>query len=236
MARGTQLEELVNMLRAEAGHSTLVSAGIDNLPALKQTIRRVQEVLADDYDWPFLRYEPYKNLNAGQRFYDMPTAMDFERIEAVVVWYDGQPHLLERGIGPEEYAQYDSENDDRAGPPMRWDWKYTDDTDSEQIEVWPIPPASDTYRLQFYGFRRLNALVQDSDTADLDDQLIVLTAASEILARQKSEDAPLKQRMAKARFDQLKSRTKGGSSITVMGGGSKPQSLRGQTIIRVGRS
>ena len=43
MARGTQLKNLIYMLRAETGQSVLVSAGIDNKPALAQMLNRVQQ-------------------------------------------------------------------------------------------------------------------------------------------------------------------------------------------------
>lgn len=238
MARGTTLEELLAMTRAEAGHSRKVSSGVDFEDSIKTGLRRVQEIFYYDYDWPFLQYQPFKNLVAGERYYDMPNNMDFERSEYVVVWYGGEPYELERGIGPAEYAQYNSNNDERAGPPLRWDIKYVDSLGSEQIEVWPIPPDN-TYQLQFYGFRQLNALVADSDRADLDDQLLALTLAGEMLAKQKSANADDVKAMAKARYDQLKARVKSGGSPVTMGGvgtSARERSLRGQTIIRVSRN
>ena len=45
-----------------------------------------------------------------------------------------------------------------------------------------------------------------SDTADLDDQLIVLFAASELLTRQKSPDAQLKQQQAQIHYQRLRAR------------------------------
>lgn len=230
MARGTQLIQLVEMLKAEAGHSTRVNVGVDKLPEIKQILRRTQETLYDESDWPFLRVAPYKDLAAGQRYYDFPADLDLERVEQAAVWYSGTPKPIIRGIGFDEYAQYDSENDERADPVLKWDVRWTGS--AEQIEVWPIP-SSDDQQLQFIGIRPLRALVSDSDVADLDDQLIVLYAAAELLARQGSKDAQAKLGAAQARFARLKGRVKGASEMTTLGTGNSYRTLRGRTIIRV---
>lgn len=230
MARNRQLTQLIDDLRAEVGHAVSASVGVDNLPALKQIIRRTQESLYDDFDWPHLRVTPTKNLAAGQRYYDFPTNMDYERIEEVVVWYSGQPHILERGIGFGDYAQYDSDSGDRSDPQLKWDVRHTGT--KEQMEIWPIPSTNSNY-VQFKGIKTLGSLVDDADTADLDGQLIILFAAAEILTRQKSQDAQAKLAAANARYLKLKGRTKGASKIAVLGGGEDTELLRGHTIIRV---
>jgi hypothetical protein len=240
MARGTQLETLIYMLRAETGQSVLVSAGVDNKPSLTQIINRAQQVLADDFNWPFLKIMPFKDLEAGERYYNLTSdfgGLDIERVVSVAVWDNGQPSPIVKGIGFAEYAQYDSNDDVRSSPVQRWDVKYTDDTgDSsvgEQIEVWPIPDDNNQ-RLQFEGYRSVPLLVEDSDRAMLDDQLIVLTAATEVLARQGNKDAPLKQRIAKARYQQLRARYSSNDEPIIMGGGvNRPNNYRGKTIITV---
>ena len=231
MARGKQLTQLIDELRAEVGHAVSVSVGVDNLPGIKQIIRRTQETLYDDFDWPHLRIQPTKNLAAGQRYYDFDATLDYERIEEVVVWYSGQPHRLERGISFGDYAQYDSDSGDRSDPQLKWDVRHTGT--KEQLEIWPIP-SSNNNKIQYKGIRKLNDLTNMADTADLDGQLIILFAAAEILTRQKSQDAQAKLAQANARFLKLKGRSKGASEIAVMGGGRDRELLRGHTIIRVG--
>lgn len=216
MARRTQLQELVSMLRAESRRSSSVALGIDEEALLKAVLRRHQEILYDGYDWPFLRVMPKKPLAAGQRYYDMPTDLNFDRIEEVVVWFSGQPQPITRGIGFREYAQFDSDSDVRSSPAMAWDIRSTNDDTAEQIEIWPIPDSNDTF-LQFQGIRKLNPLVSNSDRADLDDQLIVLFAAAELLANQKSQDAGAKLEAAKERHAQLKARSKGASPMVAIG-------------------
>ncbi len=231
MARGTQLTLLVDRLRAEVGHSTNVSVGVDNLPMLKQIIRRTQETLYDEYDWPHLRILPTKAMAAGQRYYDFPTNLNYERVEEVVIWYSGNPHPLRRGVGFAEYAQYDSDSDERSEPGLAWDIRHTGT--NEQFEIWPIP-TTNTQTVQFKGIKNLDALTDDADLAELDDQLIILFAAAEILARQKSQDADIKLAAARSRFNRLKARTRGDSPVVALGqGDGDRRPLRGQTVIRI---
>ena len=230
MARGTQLGTLVDMLKAETGQSVSVSVGVDALEGLKTVLRRQQVMLYDAYDWPFLRVKPTKNLAAGQRYYDFPANIELEGVVEVSVWWGGQPHEIGRGIGIEQYAQYDSDSDQRADPPERWD--IVNVSNVPQIEIWPIPVSNDM-KLQFIGKRPLRALTADSDVADLDDQLIVLHAKAEILARQKSEDAKLAAQAAAARLNQLKARGQGGSEMISIGGGRQSLHPQRPIVIRV---
>lgn len=237
MARGTQLSQLISDLKAETGNSTLVSVGVDARPAAIALIKRTQDFLYYAHDWPFLRVTPFKSMAAGQRYYDFPTELNEERIEEVVYWYNGTPTPIERGIGWEEYSSQDSDNDERQDPVLKWDLRRTAAT-TTQIEVWPIPAANASTgpshnRLQFKGLRPLGALVDDSDTAYLDDHLIILSAAAEILARQESKDAPAKLSLANQRLAQLKGRLAGGSGMVVMGGSVGMRKHTG-TVIRIG--
>jgi hypothetical protein len=233
MARGTQLLQLVTDLRAELGRSSSVAVGVDDLPSLKQTIRRTQETLYDEYDWPHLRTVFDRiPMQAGERFYDFPAELNFDKLEDVAVWYSGQPFEIERPIGFRDYAIYDSENNARCDPVLKWDirWRGT----KEQIEVWPIPASTNQVGLQFIGIRKLRPMVGDQDVADLDDQLIILYAAAELLARQKSADAPIKADLAKARFQRLKSNAgRGNKTYSMVGEGMPRKNPR--VVVRVGR-
>lgn len=239
MARGTQLEQLIIMLRAETGHSTSPAAGVDNLPSLKQRLRRAQEMLYDDYDWPFLRVNPYKNLAAGDRYVDMPTELNPERIEDVSVWYGDRAVPLIRGVGPREYSVYNSDDDERSDPVQRWDIKSTGDTTTktpqlEQVEVWPIPASAQ--QLQLTGIRKLRPLVAENDVCDLDDLAIVLTAGADMVPA-KSPLAGKLEKAAAVRIRQVKGRQRGGATITTMGTIPPENQLRpGQSIVRISSS
>ncbi len=231
MARGTALSDLLVQLRAEAGHSVLTAAGIDNKAALVQILNSVQDVLYDDFNWPFKKIMPFLNLTTGTRYYDLPASIDFEHIVNVAVYYNATPVPISKGIGYSEYAIYDSEASVKSTPVQRWDIKFTGT--KEQIEVWPVP-EDNTQKLQFVGVQKLVRMVNDADKATIDDTLLVLTCAAEILARQKNEDAPLKQKRAAARYKQLRGLYDQSSDTFVMGGGVSPvDSNRGKTVIMV---
>jgi hypothetical protein len=231
MARNAQLSRLVSALRAELGRSTNISTGVDDIEGLKQTLQRTQETLYDDYDWPFLRqvFTPIP-LSAGQRYYDFPANLNFERIEEVAFWFNLQPIKAERGIGFENYRIFNSDSDIRSDPAQRWDVRW-DDT-KEQIEVWPVPSGSGQ-TLQFIGIRKLRPLVDNNDVADLDDKLIVLFAAAELLARQKSADAQLKLAAAQQRYARIKSRMVGGSSSIRLGMGRSTAPPLNRATVRI---
>lgn len=236
MARGVQLIQLIAALRAEIGHSVDPAVGVDSDAEMKQLIRRHQETLYDEYDWPFLRVTPSFTLQAGQRYYGMPTGLNIERIERVALWHGGTPVPLTRGIGFDEFAVHDSDSDERTDPVRAWDIR--DVSGTEQIEVWPIPATNGTTtngRVQFMGIRDLNALTAEADTADLDDIMIVLFAAAELLARSKSADAPAKLSIAQTRFNRMKGRVKGGSPITGIGTAGNAERRSGP-VIRVNRN
>ena len=58
--------------------------------------------------------------------------------------------------------------------------------------MWPTPGPSTPFSLRIEGNAPLNALIEDTDVCVIDAALIVMFAASEILAVQKSEGASLK--------------------------------------------
>ncbi len=200
MARGTQLLKLVEMLR--------------------------EELLYDEYDWPFLRQMfPAKTLQAGERYFDFPVGLNSNRIDdndgtegpGVVCWYSNMPMPLQRGIGFNEYAIYNSDNGVRQEPAIKWDIRWTGT--SEQIEIWPIP-VTNTSSIQLKGIRKLRPLIADGDVCDLDDQLIVLFTAAELLSRAGAANASAVGAAAKARLARMKGRAKSGSSTYRLGMGT----------------
>jgi len=229
MARGRTLQQLVNDFRLEIGASNSVAAGAGSEENVKQLLRRTQEVLYDDYDWPHLKVIKSKTLSAGSRYYDMPAGLNFDRIIKASVLYGGVYEPIERGIGFEEYSSHDPANDERADPVCKWDVKFTGSTD--QIEVWPLPASAQT--LWFEGIQDLPALTSDSDTATLDDQLIILFAAGEELAKAEMANAEIVIAAARQRYETIKKRSKGGSRMIQMGLGPSRSSRSGPTVVRV---
>ncbi len=128
--------------------------------------------------------------------------LNFDRIQDVKLKYNNVYVELERGIEFEDYSIYDSNASpvERSFPTLKWDIR--DTGSGEQIEVWPVPSQAAT--IYMFGTKNLGDLIQEADTADLDDRLIVLFAAAELLARQKSNDAKIKLSQAEKRLMTLK--------------------------------
>jgi hypothetical protein len=200
MARKTTFSELIEQVRAEARISTAVSQGQANENYLKQLIKRYYDHLYDEYDWPFkriLKSEARVTILAGSRYYDYPPNLDLERIFKLYVQQGNQWIEVPRNIGPEQYNVHDSDNNSRADPVLRWD-VYSD----TQFEVWPLPASAGT--VWFDGIKRKTPLIANTDRCDLDDTMLVLFVASEVLAATNQKDSQIKLNAAQARLIQLK--------------------------------
>lgn len=227
--RGQQLSRILADLRVAIGRSSDATLGVDDAERLKAVIRRIQDELYEAYTWPFLRQVfPRIPLYAGQRYFDMPDLLNVDRIETTAVWWNNLPTEIHRGIGFDEYATFDSENDVRSDPALRWDVRSIDNKDN--IEIWPVP-ASSVQTLQFTGIRKLRPLRDDNDVADLDDNLIVLTAAVELHAD--PNKAAMLEKKAGALFGRLKAGANAGSSDIRLGMGSTRAVDRGRAVVRI---
>lgn len=199
------------MLRGETGRSTSVAQGQNEVEALKTLLRRTQERLYQDYDWEFLVIDRDESLVAGSRYYSFDAELEYDRVHTVWVQYSDTWREIEYGILPEHYNVHDSDADERQDPVKRW--RHYEAT---QYEVWPIPVAAQSLRMR--GVKKLVAMTSDSDVATLDDQMIVLFAAAELLERSNQRDASMKLASGQRLFDRLKGRSQKAGTI-IMGGG-----------------
>jgi hypothetical protein len=177
MARGQTLGKLLTDLRAEIGFATDSTVGQSENPALKVLLQRTQEILYDEYDWPHMQGVWYDvTLSAGQRYYDIPSQINYERaVRAQTLWGNiWSP--ISYGFDTSVYNLHDSDNDQRADPPEKWRL-YS----ATKFECWPMP-ATNGGKIRFIGTRKLATFEAESDVADLDDRLIVLFAAAERMA------------------------------------------------------
>jgi len=211
MPLNTTLGELLTRLREECGHSVNPAQGQNTESQHKRLLQRTQIFLWQDYAWNHLKVWREEVLQAGQRYYTFDPELDYERIEEVAVYYAGQWRPVEYGISLRHYNISDPDDNEREDPVRRWQ-KF----EGNQYEVWPVPLSEG--KLRFRGVRNLRPLVADSDQADIDDELIVLFAAAELLARQKSPDAQLKLDLAGRRYNKLKG-ANSKSDMFIMGGG-----------------
>lgn len=223
MARGTTLAILINDLRSEIGHSLEPNLGKSTRDVLINVIQRTQRRLWDDYAWPFLRVQRDLTISQNQRYYDLPADMVFERIERVEFKRGDYWEKVEYGVGAAQYNQYDSDRGKTSSPIQRYDA-----AENDQIEMWPVPsansdPTTGDGMIRLHGIKNLGGLINDTDKADLDDQLIVLYGAAEMLARQKQADSQNKLAQAQAHYSRLKARL--AKSETFIIGGGEPEGL-----------
>ncbi len=202
MARGTTLTKLLDDYRAACRLSLNAAHNNQVRDTQVKELQRKQEWFWNDFDWPHLRVDRFINLQAGQRFYDLNTAVNaagtvtndlvIDRIQTVSVRVSGVYVPLDPGIDDGHFAAHDSELDERASPAHRWRI-----SEGEQIEIWPIPDENADAttlegRLRITGIRKLRNLIEDGDVADIDDQILVKSAAADYLAATGAKDAQLK--------------------------------------------
>jgi len=198
MPTGVQLSDMVRDLRAECGHSLQVAHGVNSQETLEYYLRRSQEMIYAEADWPNLRLRDYVTLNPGQRFYSYPVKLSHDNINKMYLSNGSCPQALLYGISPQE--AWDSDQGVQSWPVQKWQ----DRPDLvAQFEVWPMPASGGD--LIADGTMRLKPLVAPSDVCTLDSTVVILRAAAEILAHQRSPDAEIKMQMANNLMRSLRS-------------------------------
>ena len=226
MAFGTTLLNLRSMLRAEVGQSLNTAQGANSQTQYDMMLNRVQKELWEQYEWPHLRYFSSVALADGQRIYPYPIEMPLDYIVKAHILSSANNWVpIEYGIDLVDYAQYAEGT--KGWPVQKWANVPTVTAGVTnpvgQIEVWPVPNQAG--QLKFRGQAPATQLIAPTDKAVLDDTLITLFAASEILASQKAEHSALKLQKAnqflRRHFANLGGSTK--KRIPILGGqGSMP--------------
>lgn len=218
MARRLALEEVLRKARLEARRAENASQAESSKARLIQMVTRVQNTLYLQHFWPFLTKRTPVTLNVGQRFYDIPEGYDLDRIEKIYYSDDARAYRpMCRGIDILHYNEYDSFQDERADPPMRWE--IVDNDGAEQLEIWPIPQSAG-YSLLIQGLRKIKTPVADADIVELDGDLVALYCAAELLASTDKDDSKTKFALAEKRLMQLIASSESASDPIVISGGS----------------
>lgn len=223
MATGIPLGSLVESLRHEAGLVTLASLGLNQRDQLVRLLQRHQRTLYDKVAWPFLKTYGDVVLQAGQRIYDFPATVNLERIVGVERRWGATWEPIGYGIGGAEYSDQDSDGDVRADPILKWDFR------NRQWEAWPIPETNGVALsdgvVRFWSIAKLAAFVTDEDLCTLDEDLIVLFAAAEILEDAKAPRAQTVGKLAIDRYNTLTRNLTPSSNIQIgmsSGGARRP--------------
>lgn len=230
--RNRTLAQILESVRLESGRSANVQLGVNEEPALKQRINRVYEYLWFDYNWPFLKImDADKAVTAGTYKIDLPTNIDMERIEKVAVRFSNTWRPLDKGLTTEMYNALDSENDERSEPIENYDLQWTGT--APQVVLWPRPSVDTTVRFQ--GRKKFEKLVNSSDVCLLDDQIVYMFVAAELLAKAESPDANAVAQAAQRRYNTLKFGydKNRNSKFSLAGSAGAEPSNRGKPEVRV---
>lgn len=206
MPLGITLLTLRRELRAETGTSLNPAQGTQAQEALDIVLARQQRELWDAYNWQHLKIWKDMPLAKGQSLYDYPAVMAFDQV--VRLWVStvsrdnanqiiGSSSWRPLTYGIKPYMQH--LGTPSQGAPVRWRNVATVNTSGAtpitnpvgQFELLPTP-GSDDLMLRFEGQAPLSPLIADADTCIIDSKAIVLFAAAEVMAVQKSEGAPMK--------------------------------------------
>lgn len=193
MMRTKTLDEMVTMLRAECGESTNASQGINSVEGLYQLLRRTQEGLYDEFDWPQFIIDTDENLQPGENIYTINDAIDPMRIFKVWVNDSGSWVEMTYGVTPIDYNGSDPEAGEVETVPTKWQFR-----EDDQFEVWPKPGLE--AKMRFRHTRTLRPMLSGTDKSTLDANLIVLFCAAERLATKKDQSAPVKLQMAQRKL------------------------------------
>lgn len=196
MPIGVPLSDLKRELRAETGQSLNVAQGVQAEQTYAIMLDRQQRELWDAYEWPHLRTHVDQPLAVGQSEYlypSLPVAVTFDQVRRMYVAPSATSRWQELGYG--------IRSDEiplgalPTGTPARWQNKLTKTALEEKYTtgffILPVPDrAGMTLRMD--GQLPCKALVDDEATCIIDSTAIVLFAAAEVLAAQRSETAALK--------------------------------------------
>ncbi len=238
MARGTTLSNLRSMLKAELGEFSGTNATRD--AELDVRLSDKQKQLANEVQWSFLERRWNAAVPANQQFTTFPIVdadfgesaiIDLDQISNVEVRWNQVYQPVVYGIGEDEYNTMDYSLGQQSDPIQRWrEASNIDETSSpNKFEVWPVPVTAQTIR--FTGQRQLLPLAASSDTADLDDMLLVLGVAADLLTKSKQADATLCLQKFGRLMTQLRQRSYVRDKVRVLGGGGESDFKRERKLV-----
>lgn len=197
MPLGVTLLDLRRELRAETGTSLNPAQGTQAQGALDIVLARQQRELWDAYNWQHLKIWADMPIAQNQSTYSYPPEMAFDQITRIYVASSPSAAWQPLAYGIKAYMV--GLGAPQLGTPVRWRNVATVDTSGAQPVTDPVgqfqllpSPGSDAMQLRFEGQAPLSPLIADNDKCILDSKAIVLFAAAELLAVQKSEGAPMK--------------------------------------------
>lgn len=201
MPIGTQLSVLRQMLNAECGEEMDETISPARVAINNQLLNNQQSFLVNQHAYLLGKVRAQLAAVVGQQYYNLPAGIDFDRLEKPEFTnVSNFRYRIGFGIGQEEYNLFRSDLGVTASPVMRWD--LVNVGGNLQIELWPIPSVAQSIMLS--GTLPLTQMVNDTDPCVIDDLVLVLFTAAEILARKQMGDAQAKAAKAQAALASLK--------------------------------
>jgi len=195
MPIGVTLDALRKDLRAETGQSVnFLLHGTQSQETQDIMLDRQQRELWDAYAWPHLRIFRDMTLSSGQADYSYPADIPFDQIQRMMLATSGtsQWQMLSYGIKPTDIPPGGA----KPGTPQQWANKVTvtGGVTNPLAMMFTLLPTPNTngITLRISGQAPCTSLNSSTAMCVIDSKAIVLFAAAEILATQKSESAALK--------------------------------------------
>lgn len=237
MSTGVALSELIKEVQYEIGHAVSVTVGQQFRDHIAHRIRREYKRLYDDFSWPHLRVWADVNLAIGTKVYTLPSVggvpLHLDNLEELYVKWGGLWTPLKRGIEINDYNALDSDLGVTSDPAAKW---APATTGSEtQIEIWPLPAS--VYAVRILAKKPFVQMAIEADTCALDDELVTLAAAAELLARQGAKEAPLVLAKAEGKYRTLKQRAQqGANKVSLVADDVDPRDPRNRVFVGVERA
>jgi hypothetical protein len=244
------LDNVLKKLRAEIGAKMVpVSVDANQEDVYKAVLSRVYERLWNEFDWPHLRVEIDVSIPSATQYIELTanpasaTTLDFQRVNqawirkaAVAAPDEAYWYPMDYGIGPGHYNVRSTAGDFRS---LNWQ-QYVDplDPNTQKFELWPVLTfdASQRMDVRFYGIKQLTEpnLENAGDVLELDDNMVVLYAAAELLRRKNADDADYKLAQAQQLYSKLKGQ-QNKSEPFILGGGRHPGAFADRRTRTAGR-
>src|SRR4051812_8540290 len=127
--RNLTLGELVTQFRLECGISTQVSQGVQHQDFIKQMLRRQQETLFADFDWPFLHVYRNEQFRVGEVLYSWPDDIVSDDVRQLWDFAGGTYTPITNSISMEDRNVYGPGQ--QGDPALRWQM-----VGDRQYEIW----------------------------------------------------------------------------------------------------
>jgi hypothetical protein len=202
---GSTLDELIEGVQLEVGHSTAPGVGQNFRETIAAAIRKEYRRLHADFDWPHLLEWGTANVAAGAKLIDLPDGVELAQLSGI---YHKLPNgfwrPVQRTLNVLDYNEVDSDAGARRDPVCKWR------AVGEQVEIWPLPTTAGQLRFVYKSKRAPLAVA--ADTCDLDEELVVLFASANLLFRAGKDHAGLVLQRGRNRYETLRQRLQTGAN------------------------